>query len=200
MSQAILRPMAVAAVAVLLIFALATHRTLHRGAEEMRASERAFDAGELEIAVRHARRAASSYVPGAAHVDGGYERLIAVAAGAERARDIGLAMMAWRAVRAAALESRHLWLARPKELAQANANLARLSDVRSTAALEAPQVADAARALPANLGFFAALAGLLLIARYGVARSGEIRWGRARVPACLLAAGLLSMGLALLRA
>jgi hypothetical protein len=192
--------MAVAAVAVLVIYALATHRTLHRGAEEMRASDAAFDAGELETAVRHARRAASLYVPGAEHVDEGYERLKAVAAGAERARDSALAMAAWRAVRAAALESRHLWLARPAELARANAHLARLSESPDTAPLEAWHVDDAAGALPVSLGFVAALAGLLLLARYGVARSGEVTWVRARVPACLFAAGLLSVGLAWLGA
>ena len=200
MSQASLRSMALVGVAVLLIFGLATHRTLHRGAEEMRASDHAFDAGELESAVRHARRAAGLYVPGAAHVDGGYERLKAVAAGAERARDTGLAMAAWRAVRAAALESRHLWLPRPRELAQANANLARLSEGPNVAALEAQRVADAAGALPISLGFAAALAGLLLMARYCVAASGEVMWARARVPLGLFAAGLLSLGLALLRA
>lgn len=199
MTQTVLRSVSVASVAVLLVFALTTHRTLRRGAEEMRASDAAFDAGELESAVRHARRAASLYVPGAEHVERGYERLKAVATGAERARDTGLAMAAWRAVRAAALESRHLWVARPRELEQANANLVRLSEAPNTTGLEGRQVADTVRALPVSLGFVAALAALLLITRYGVARSGEISWVRARLPACLFAAGLLSLGLALLR-
>jgi hypothetical protein len=200
MSQAMLRSMAVAAVAALLVFALATQRTLHRGAEEMRASDQAFDAGQLQSAVRHARRAASLYVPGASHVDEGYDRLKAVAVGAERARDTGLAMAAWRAVRAATLESRHLWLGRPRELTQANANLARLSGVPDSSTPELQHLADGAGALRASLGFVAALAGLLLIARYGVARSGEMTWVRARAPACLLAAGLVSLALAWLRA
>jgi hypothetical protein len=197
MTQIVLRSMAVAAVAAVVIYALAIHRTLHRGAQEMRASDRAFDAGELESAVRHARRAATLYVPGAQHVDEGYERLKAVAAGAERARDSALAMAAWRAVRGAALESRHLWLARSRELAQANASLARLSEVPNAATLEAQHVEHPAGALPVSLGFVAALAGLLLVTRYGV---GEMTWARARLPACLFAAGLLSLGLALLRA
>lgn len=200
MSHAVLRSMAIAAVAVLLTFALATHRTLHRGAEEMRASDRAFDAGEVESAVRHARRAASLYVPGARHVDEGYERLKAVAAGAERARDAALAHSAWRAVRAAALESRHLWMARPGELRLADANLARLSAVPDVAGLEAQHRPDAARVLAVTLGFVAALAGLLLITRYGVTRLGETSLMRARVPAILLVAGLVSLGLVLLRA
>lgn len=201
MSPRSLRSVAVAGAAVLLVFALSTQHALRRGAAEMRASDTAFDTGELTSAVRHARRAASLYVPGAAHVDDGYERLKAVAIGAERARDTGLAMAAWRAVRAAALDGRHLWVARPSELAQANVNLARLSGAPDDAAAdEAAQAVEGLRPLLASLGFVAALAGLLLVTRYGVTRSGEMSWLRARVPACLFVAGLLSLGLALLRA
>lgn len=200
MSPRLLRSLAVTGVAVLLIFALASHHALRRGAAEMRASDAAFDAGELTSAVRHARRAASLFVPGAEHVADGYERLKAVAIGAERARDTGLAMTAWRAVRAAALDSRHLWVGRPSELAQANANLARLSGAAEADALEAPHAAEGTRALLVSLGFVAALVGLLLFMRYGLTRSGEMSWLRARVPVGLFVGGLMSLGLALLRA
>ena len=89
---------------LLVIFALATLRTLWRGDAEMAASDRAFDQGELELALRHARRAATAYVPGAAHVDAAYARLQALGLGAERARDAALATSA--CARSAARRSR----------------------------------------------------------------------------------------------
>lgn len=133
MTSWLLRSLATAASLALVIAALVAYATAERGARELSASDRAFDAGRLELAVQHARRAASAYVPGAGHVEGGYERLRAVARGAERARDVELARAAWRAIRAAAMESRHVWQPRAAELEQADAELARLSGT-----LEAP--------------------------------------------------------------
>ena len=127
MTSWLLRSLATAVSLALVIAALVAYATAERGARELSASDRAFDAGRLELAVQHARRAASAYVPGAAHVEHGYERLRAVARGAERARDVELARAAWRAVRAAATESRHVWQPRAAELEQADAELARLS-------------------------------------------------------------------------
>jgi hypothetical protein len=123
----LLRGLATAAALALMIGALVAYATAERGAREMLASDRAFNAGRLQLAVQHARRAASAYVPGAGHVQLGYERLHAIARGAERARDVELARAAWRAARAAATESRHVWQPRGAELLQADTELARLS-------------------------------------------------------------------------
>jgi hypothetical protein len=122
----LLRSLVTALAVALLAFALVAERTAARGARELRESDRAFDGGRLELAVQHARAAATAYVPGAEHVALGYARLRAVAQGAERARDVELAMMAWRAIAAAAIESRHLWQPHPDELRQAVRQLARL--------------------------------------------------------------------------
>jgi hypothetical protein len=127
MTGFVLRQLAALAAIGLVVFALLAQRTMSRGEDEMRASDRAFDSGRLELAVLHARRAATAYVPGARHVASGYERLRAVARGAERERDIPLARSAWGAVRAAAIESRHLWQPHPDALGEADAELARLS-------------------------------------------------------------------------
>lgn len=200
MSQGMLRSLAVGLVVVLATFALVTQRTLERGAREMQASDAAFDAGELELAVRHARRAAGLYVPDSEHVARAYERLRAVATGAERARDTALATAAWRATRAAATESRHLWASGPRELAEANLSLARLAELPVEALrLAGDDEARASRLLTPALGFAATLAGLLLMMWYGVSRSGELAWARARVPAALFAAGLVSLGVMLFR-
>jgi hypothetical protein len=122
--------------------ALLAFRTVQRGEHELVASERAFDAGQVELALEHARRAAAAYVPGAEHVDRAYERLRAIARGAERARDPELARVAWAAVRGAAWESRHIWQPRTAELAEADAELARLAGALPAASIAArPSVA-----------------------------------------------------------
>jgi hypothetical protein len=122
----------VAALGMVLLAAsgLLAVRTVQRGEAELVASERAFDAGQVELALGHARRAAAAYVPGARHVDAAYERLRAIARGAELARDTELARVAWSAVRGAAWESQHIWQPRAAELREADAQLARLAGPR----------------------------------------------------------------------
>src|SRR5262249_32206182 len=84
-------------------------RTLGRGSAELAASDAAFESGQGELALRPAERAAAAYVPGGAHVSAAYARLRALAVGAEREGDRDFAARAWRAERAAALQSAHLW-------------------------------------------------------------------------------------------
>jgi len=125
-SGSISRSVAALGPVLLAASALLAFRTVQRGEAELAASERAFDAGRVELALQHARQAAAAYVPGAQHVDGAYERLRAIARGAELARDPELARLAWSAVRGAAWESHHLWQPRVAELHEADAQLARL--------------------------------------------------------------------------
>jgi hypothetical protein len=203
MKRSILHAAATVLCLALVIFALATQRMLLRGGEELRASDVAFDAGHLEEAIRHARRAATSYVPGADHVDAAFARLRAVAVGAERARDTLLAQSAWRAMRAAALETRHVWSPRARELEQADSNLRRLAGVASA---EAPSRLDAARAphtiwvVALGLGFACAWTGLAGLFWRGMGASGHWVLGRMRLPALVFSLGLLVFGLALARA
>lgn len=136
MNGVLLRHLGAAATLALVVFALLAQRTIERGERELQASDRAFDAGQLELSVLHARRAATAYVPGARHVGAGYERLRAVARGAERAGDVELSRRAWRAVRAAAFESRHVWQPHVEALREADAELARWSEARVAAPAE----------------------------------------------------------------
>lgn len=129
-----LRTTTLAVLAGVLTLALLTVRAIVSGQAEMEKSDRAFDEGNLPIATLHARRAATLYAPGAAHVSAAYERLIAIAVGSEAAGEPEVAGQAWRAVRGAALETRHVRVARASELERANENLARLQAHRSAAA------------------------------------------------------------------
>src|SRR4051812_10498827 len=125
MRARLLRAVLLTSFFVLLAFGALCARAIVEGQAELNASDAAFDKGELAGAIEHARRSATAYVPGAPHVQLAYERLRAIALGAEAAGQPVVALAAWQAVRSAALETRHLSTPRAAELSQANQNLAR---------------------------------------------------------------------------
>lgn len=202
MSAALWRPLALVAALPILLFALVTLRTSSRGQTELAASDRAFDAGQLELAVRYARRAAAAYVPGAAHVDAAYARLRAVAVGAERARELELAARAWQAVRAAALESRHVWQPHARELEQADLNLARLRGlpVVSSAPASPSDRIQPGWALLLGVGFFSAVGSLTWLCTCAWTATGHWLAARAVWPALGWCAGVCALAWALLHA
>lgn len=194
-----------------------TIRALVEGQRELRASGILLASGDLEQAIVRARRSASWYVPGAAHVPAAYERLLGIARVAEGRSDTATALYAWRAVRSAALSSR--WLTQPHraELAMANASIARLSSVqprpqgapqRSSAQAEQ----DALAALSRNerpftgwvivmlAGFAMFAGGMTQVALRAVDDSGALALGRVRPGLIVAAAGALAWILALWRA
>jgi hypothetical protein len=198
MTAFVLRQLAALATIALMLFALLAQRTIERGEREMLESDRAFDAAELELALLHARRAATAYVPGARHVASGYERLRAIARGAERERDIALASSAWGAVRAAATESRHLWQPHPDQLREAEGELARLSG--GVTAATAWRLDGLSVALLVALVLGAAVAFL----GWGLWRADDgldvLERPRARIGALACLLGVIAWGVALLSA
>ena len=121
-----LRRLALMSLVACVGLALLTARAVERGEAAVLASDRAFDQGKLHEAAHYARQAAVYYAPGAPHLRAAYERLRAVAVGAEAAGDRDTARFAWNAMRSAVLETRHVRVAFPEELAAANRALARL--------------------------------------------------------------------------
>ncbi|HEU4583253.1 MAG TPA: hypothetical protein VFS67_33575 [Polyangiaceae bacterium] len=202
MSGRALRRLALAAALVPVLVALVTLRTLGRGEAELAESDRALGAGELELSLRHARRAALAYVPGASHVDAAYARLRALALSAERDQDRALAASAWEAMRVAALESGHLWRPRARELAQADDNLARLRGLSAAEwqALRAPEPPRPWAALLLGAGFLVALLGLLAFSAGAWSASGRWRSARATWPALGWCVGMGALAWALLHA
>ena len=199
---------------VVLIAAVFSARVILEGESELSASDTAFDSGDLNAALNHARRSATLYAPGAPHVERAYQRLNAIAVGAEAAGQPRVAFLAWQAVRSAALESRHVFIPREAELERANQNLARLEELardkdeterekNQTGALRrlrADDAPDPGWIAVLGAGFLLALAGLALFAIRGVDRSGKLSFARARLGLVLFAIGAACWTLAAYKA
>jgi len=182
-----------------------TFRAVSDGNKELEASDRAFDRGDLATAVLHARRAATSYAPGAPHTSVALQRLRAVAVGSEAAGDKETARLAWGAVRAAALETRHVIIPYGAELREANERLERLAStprpttpMTRTEALP-PGPSAWASALLAS-GFALALAGLFYAAARGLTREGRLVWPKLGYGVGAFLAGALLWAIAVYRA
>lgn len=209
-----LRRAAFAWATLVLGFGVLTLRMVIDGERELRASDTAFDRGDLALATQHARRAALAYAPGAPHVDRAYERLEAIAVGAEATGQLRAAERAWQAMREAALETRHLWVPRSEELARADAALSQLLAARRDG--PANQARSAGRALaeklrarpgPSSIATVALLSSFVLvalgsvwIAARGVEATGRLRLGRAKLGLWLAALGVAIWTVAAFRA
>lgn len=198
---------------VVLGLALLTARVLIDGERALALSDAAFDQGDVRTATLHARRAAVAWAPGAPHVEPAYARLVAIATGAEVAGDRELAAAAWRAVRGAALETRHVFVPRQADLDRANQNLARLAlpadlppeqaRAASAQALAELDRDDAPRApwvVLLAVGFLLACGGLGVVGWRGITPDGELVASGLRLGGSLLFAGALCWAVAVLRA
>ncbi len=202
----------VAALLVLLaVRVLAASHDEHARAEQLRAS------GDLDGAIVHYRRAARLYVPGSPHVAASLRALAAIARESESAGETARALAAWRAVHAAVLASRSLYVPHDAALTEADAHLAALAAddpppvdaavgraAREQAylrALERARAADPAR-LPVLLllaGFAAWIGGALGLLRRGVDDEARLRVPEARRFGAIMAIGFAAFvaGLAL---
>jgi len=176
----VLRGAALALTLCVLVLGVLTVHTVLEGQSELEQSKAAFDRDELGDAIQHARRAAGYYAPGAPHVDAAYTRLRAIAFGSEARGDTTTARLAWGAVRSAALETRHAFVSRARELEEADRQLARLARGEregSPRAAEPPARPGPNPGWAATLaaGFLLAIAGLGVIGLLGVEPGGRIR-------------------------
>jgi hypothetical protein len=210
-----LRRSAGALLLIVAAFGVVTARAVVEGERAMRRSDAAFDRGELREAIVEARRAAILYAPGAPHVAAAYTRLEAIATGAESAGQRRTAAQAWRAVRAAALETRHVRVVYASELERANRHLARLEadalvrseDAEPEAAFGSARVAlerdDAPRArwiLALLAGFLLSAAGLVLAVWRGLDAQGRLTPARGWPGLLVLLAGVVCWTVAVYRA
>lgn len=215
--QRLARVLAYGAFALAALSAAAT-RVVLSGDAELSASTAALEAGDPREAVVRARRAAGWYAPWAPHVDAAYQRLAALARAAETHRRDDIALLAWRSMRSAAIETRWLVSPRQADIALANEEIARLMAKRPDEAEPDPVVRQAQLqtllrheppsrwwAIALCLSFGLAAVGLGLWARGVGAAAGRFarhffiggasragRWGAA-LTACGVALWLLSL-------
>jgi hypothetical protein len=213
--------LAVAALRALAVVGLlagaASVRVVVAGEREIAESSAALRRGDPYAAAVHARRAAGWYAPGAPHVGVAYERLVALATTSEGLGNAEIALLAWRAVRTAATETR--WLVTPHEddLARANAAIARLSAAAPrppgtrtdpVAAVEREQLEALARDEAPRVGwvvvlvagFAAWVAGAAWVVRRAVTVTGQWVWRRATPGLVVCGAGVAAWLLAIWRA
>jgi len=202
------------ALALLLTVAgVGTARVVISGEAEIAASTEALKRGDPREAVVRSRRAAGWYAPGAPHVGVAYDRLIALAIAAEEQRDDGLALLAWRAVRTAAIETR--WLVTPPaaDLEQANQEIARLMSKKPKVAEPDARIASeqlqklyrhqsprVGWVIALVLAFFVAAAGAAVWSRQVASAGGRLHWGRAKSGALLMVVGIVLWLVAVWRA
>jgi hypothetical protein len=107
--------------------ALVTGRAVFDGERALSACDEALRSKDRPTATARAREAAAWYAPGAPHVAAAYARLVHIARTAEAENDRDGALLAWRSVRSAILDSAFLVPTHDLELAAANRAIARLS-------------------------------------------------------------------------
>ena len=195
----------------------ATARVVWSGEQELAASTAGLQAGDPREASVRARRAAAWYVPGAPHVRVAYQRLEALARGAEAVGDRDEALFSWRALRSASLESRWLLTPHADALSRANGAIARLETLvprppnlrdlppaelerRSRAALQEDLAPRAPWVLTLLLGSSLWLGGLIWVLRRGLDARGLPSWRRSLPAMGAVALGIGLWILALLRA
>ena len=143
-----------------------------------------------------------------------FDRMTALALGAEASAQPKIAFLAWQAIRGAALESRHVFLPRQAELQRANENLARLEALgrdgsgserpktqsQALTRLNADDAPDPAWIAVLAAGFLLSLSGLGLFALRGLNPTGTVSFQRARWGLLLFAIGAACWTLAAYKA
>lgn len=125
------RPLLATLVCVAILSAGAV-RQLTVGSRAVLDCDAALERDDQRAAIGHARAAAEAVLPGSPYPRRGYERLDRIATQAENRGDDATAMAAWRAMRAAATETRGLGVGSAEWRARADEGVAR------AAAREAP--------------------------------------------------------------
>lgn len=104
-----------------------------KGRASLTLSDEAFHQGDMRRSIAEARAAALSYVPGGEHVQASYERLEAIARGAESQGDKELARVAWDTLRVVLEQTEYPGRPPSEVLERARSNLRRLREAREEA-------------------------------------------------------------------
>ncbi len=108
------------------LLGLLVFRAHRAGEAAMVQSDKSFDRGELAASLSSARDAAGWYFSAAPHVERAYDRMLAIALGAERSGDSKMAVRAYATMRGVIYETSHAWSNRQLLLERANSGMIRL--------------------------------------------------------------------------
>ena len=197
---------------VLALFGVLTARVIASGEAELSASDEALGRGDAHDATVHARRAAGWYAPGAPHVGIAYARLMALARAAEEHKRMDIALLAWRSLRSAALETR--WVVTPHraDVELADREIARLTTLEASSDERAAVSQESLNALTRPTGprlawvialvaaFALAAGGFAWWARAAASPGGALAWSRARLPLAITLSGVVLWLLSVWRA
>jgi hypothetical protein len=192
------RAAALAALLLVVVVAIVTARQLQTGHAEVDLADAAARKSDWPMAVAHARAAAEALAPGSPWPERGWLRLAAIGHDAEARGDDETALLAYGAMRAAALATRGPLSGWAKRRAQAEEGLARVAASERSPAVQhvtAESMLDALRETePPATWLLCTLAAAALAMMAGLAR---LAWlGRdaagARVAQVVAAAGLLA--------
>lgn len=101
-------------------------RVVLASADELSRARELEEAGKLDAAVVHYRRAARWYAPGSPYPVQALAALADIARAAERGEERQHALTAWRAVRGAIMSTRSFYVPHEERLAEANRHIANL--------------------------------------------------------------------------
>lgn len=181
---------------------VATARVVLTGRAALAAGDTAAAEGRTPDAIAAWEAAARGYAPLAPHVDAAYARLRGLAAAQHRH-----ALPAWRAVRSAALATRHLWTPHAADLAAANQAIAELAsrdpegaaaggpDAATRQAFHAERLARDPRPSTGVIALMLAavsalLGGIALVLTRGFDAAGQLVRRRAGAGAALAVGGI----------
>ena len=192
-------------------------RVMTSGEAEIASSTEGLRAGDPREAVIHARRAAGWYAPGAPHVRVAYERLLALGTKAEAKGDREIALLAWRSIRSASIET--TWLVAPhaEDRDRADQSIARLESTsprplgtrtEPSTTLERTELAALSNATGPSrpwvvvlvLSFCAWTIGGVRVLRGAIGATGHLDFPRARSGLFAMAVGIAAWLLAVWRA
>lgn len=182
------------------IVVLVAARVVLASKAELAAGDAARDAGDLDVARLHYRRAARWYAPASPYGADALDRLADLAIAAEAAGDPDAALASWRAMRAAIVSARSSYVPYAERLRRATDQIAALTSQTDVPPLDAGKSRAELRAehrrlleplprpkpgwaLSALLGFVVWVGAAFLFASRGidaddrVQRPEAIRWG-----------------------
>ncbi len=171
--RALLRTFALVGVVLFLVAV----RVVAGAQQELSAGDALAEAGDLEGALTHWRRAAKWYIPGAPFAGDAVDRMVGLAEERQASGDSEGALQGWRSVHAAALGARSLFVPYESARTQADEAIDALTRGQAPPIAAVPPSGASVFFLLAVLGFWFFVASVLLLAHRAIDEEDRILSG-----------------------